>query len=80
MVCGGSCSRYDVAQEMVKILELENDVTIVKVDSDYFKSEYFAQRPASEKLINRKLDLRGLNKMGDWRESLRIYLEKDFKK
>lgn len=78
MVCGGSCSRFDVAKEMIKILEIE-EVKIVKVDSDYFKSEYFATRPASEKLINRKLELRGLNKMGDWRESLRIYLEKDYK-
>jgi dTDP-4-dehydrorhamnose reductase len=79
MVCGGSCSRYDVALEMLEILGLKEDIVLKKVESDFFKAEYFATRPASEKLINRKLDIRKLNKMGEWKESLRAYLEKDFK-
>ncbi|MBD3169551.1 MAG: sugar nucleotide-binding protein [candidate division Zixibacteria bacterium] len=73
MVCGGSCSRYDVAEEFVKLLGLENEIKIEIVDSGYFKTEYFAPRPASEKLVNLKLESRGINYMRDWRECLRDY-------
>lgn len=74
MVCGGVTSRLEVAQEIVRILELGAKVTINEVTSDYFRKEYFALRPASERLVNSKLDLRGLNRMRDWRIALREYL------
>ena len=32
------------------------------------------KRPKSERLINKKLDLRGLNIMRDWKEALVEYL------
>ena len=75
MVCGGVTGRLEVAEELLKILQLTNDVKINAVDSDYWKKEYFASRPASERLLDRKLDLRGLNIMRDWRVCLREYLE-----
>jgi dTDP-4-dehydrorhamnose reductase len=78
-VCEGSCSRYDVALEFVKLLGLEKTVKVTKVTSDYFKTEYFAPRPASEKLLNVKLTMRGINYMRDWREALADYSE-EFKK
>jgi len=74
LVCGGLTSRFDVACEMLKILGLENKIKINKVSSDYFKKEYFAKRPRSERLINKKLDLRGLNLMRDWKEGLTEYI------
>ena len=74
LVCGGLTSRFDVAVEILKILGLENKIKINKVSSDYFKKEYFAKRPRSERLINKKLDLRGLNLMRDWREALIEYI------
>jgi dTDP-4-dehydrorhamnose reductase len=46
----------------------------VPVTSDYFSQEYFAHRPASERLINKKLNLRGLNKMQSWEDALQEYL------
>jgi len=64
-VCRGDCSRYDVALEMIKLLEL--DIPVNLVSSDFFKSEYWAPRPYSEKLINLKLDSRGLNNMRSWK-------------
>lgn len=74
-VCKGSCSRLDVAVEFVKLLGLENNITITTVSSDYFKSSYFAPRPASEKLVSMKLDARGLNVMRDWKICLEEYAQ-----
>ncbi len=73
MVCGGSCSRYDAAVEFVRLLRLEERVRIEIVESAYFENEYFAPRPRSEKLVNLKLDARGINFMRDWRECLAEY-------
>jgi dTDP-4-dehydrorhamnose reductase len=59
----------------LKILGKEKDIKITTVSSDYFKNEYFAERPASERLITKKLDLRGVNQMRDWRVALKEYIE-----
>jgi len=75
MVCEGSCSRYDVAAEFIRSLELEDIIKINMVGSDFFKSEYFAPRPKSEKLINLKLSARGINFMRDWKACLKEYAE-----
>jgi dTDP-4-dehydrorhamnose reductase len=74
MVCGGVTGRLEVATEIVRLLGLENTVTIKPVSSDYFAKEYFAERPPSERLLDRKLMLRGLNVMRDWRVCLADYL------
>lgn len=71
MVCGGETGRYEVALEIVKLFALEDNVKVTRVTSDYFKKEYFAERPSSERLINKKLNLRGLNTMRDWKSSLK---------
>ncbi len=75
MVCGGQTSRLEVARELVSILGLTDRVTVTPVSSDHFKDVYFAARPPSERLINTKLDLRGLNLMRDWKVALREYLD-----
>lgn len=72
-VCEGDCSRYDVAKEFISLLGLEDEVEVKKVSSDYFKKEYFAPRPDSEKLINVKLNARNLNFMPNWKEALKEY-------
>lgn len=74
LVCNGLTSRLEVAQELVRILKLENDIKISPVKSEYFAKEYFAKRPASERLVNKKLELRGLNKMQSWEDALAQYL------
>jgi dTDP-4-dehydrorhamnose reductase len=74
MVCDGITGRLEVAQELIKVLGLESEVKVTPVDSDYWKAEYFADRPLSERLINRKLQLRGLNMMRDWRVCLAEYI------
>jgi dTDP-4-dehydrorhamnose reductase len=76
MVCEGITSRLEVAHEIIGLLGLERDVNISEVTSDYFKTEYFAERPPSERLINRRLNLRNLNTMRHWKVGLREYLER----
>lgn len=75
MVCGGMTSRLEVAKELLSLLNLENEIKIKEVSSDFFKKEYFAERSPSERLINKKLELRALNIMRDWRIALKEYLE-----
>jgi dTDP-4-dehydrorhamnose reductase len=79
MACQGVTSRLEVATELISILGLEGKVKINKVSSDHFQQEYFAPRPASERLLNRKLELRGVNLMRDWRIALRDYLRDYFR-
>lgn len=73
-VCGGETSRLEVATELLKILRKEGDIKITAVSSDYFKDTYYAERPPSERLATTKLDLRGVNKMRNWKEALESYL------
>jgi dTDP-4-dehydrorhamnose reductase len=75
-VCGGSGSRYDVAVAMIEQLGLQGKVELSRVSSEHFARDYFAPRPASEKLVNLKLNARGLNVMRDWRVCLNEYLER----
>lgn len=75
MVCGGQTSRLEVATELIRLLNLENKVKLTPVGSDFFKETYFAERPPCERLLNRKLNIRNLNLMRDWREALKDYLD-----
>ena len=74
MVCQGLTSRIDVAHEILDILNLNKIVKINRVDSNFFSKEYFAERPNSERLINKKLELRKMNIMRDWNIGLKEYL------
>tara|TARA_X000000950_G_scaffold266101_1_gene341212 strand:- start:18277 stop:19185 length:909 start_codon:yes stop_codon:yes gene_type:complete len=76
MVCDGLTGRFEVAQELINTLGLDNKVKVISVGSDYWQAEYSAPRPPNERLINKKLDMRGLNVMRDWRLCLKEYLEK----
>jgi dTDP-4-dehydrorhamnose reductase len=74
-VCGGQTSRLEVANELLSVLGKQEEIKITTVSSDYFKDIYFAERPASERLLTKKLDLRGVNKMRDWKISLKEYID-----
>ncbi len=79
MVCGGITGRLEVAQELVKQLGLSGEVKVTAVSSDHFKEIYFSARPPSERLIDKKLDLRGANIMRDWKVCLEEYLDNYYK-
>ena len=74
MVCGGLTGRLEVAKEILSILGKTGDIIITPVPSTHFSEVYSAPRPVSERLINKKLDLRGLSKMRPWQEALKEYL------
>jgi len=78
MTCEGGPSRYEVAEEMLNILGLHDDINLIEVDSDYFIDEYFAPRPDSEVLDNLRLKEINLNEMSSWKTGLRSYLERDW--
>ena len=79
LVCEGQTSRVQVASEIIKIIGMEDEIKINEVDSSYFSKTYFAERPISENLDNKKLKLRNLSTMKDWKISLREYLEISYK-
>jgi len=78
MVCGGFTSRLDVVRAILNILDIEDEIKVTEVSSDYFKNEYFAARPVSERLINQKLNLRNLNVMQSWQDALKEYLNSEY--
>lgn len=78
LVCEGATGRLEVAEKILSICNLDKKIEIIKVTSDFFKKEYFAHRPSSERLVNSKLQLRGLDKMRKWEVCLEEYLNKSF--
>ncbi len=79
MVCAGITGRFEVAAELLKVLGLQKEIKLTAVSSDYFKEIYFAARPASERLVDKKLDLRNLNIMRDWKLCLKEYIRDYYK-
>ena len=79
MVCDGITGRFEVATELIDILGLKDSIKVTPVTSDYWKEEYFADRPPSERLIDKKLDLRGANIMRDWKVCLKEYIDNYYK-
>ena len=79
MVCGGITGRLEVAQEIIRLIGKEDEIKITPVSSDFFAEEYFADRPMSERLITKKLQLRNSNIMRNWRVCLKEYIEISYK-
>ena len=78
LVCGGLTGRFEVAEEVLNFFKLSDEVKLTKVNSEFFKKEYFAPRPDSERLINAKLNIRNFNVMRDWKVCLEDYLSSSF--
>jgi dTDP-4-dehydrorhamnose reductase len=74
MVCEGLTSRLEVAKELLALTYMEDKITITEVSSDHFSEEYFAERPNSECLINKRLNELDLNVMRDWKIALEEYI------
>lgn len=76
MVCSGQTSRFEVSEELLSILNLKDKIKLTPVKSTFFNETYFAERPACERLTNKKLEIRNLNLMQDWRIALKEYISK----
>jgi dTDP-4-dehydrorhamnose reductase len=79
LACEGLTSRVEIAQAILELRGLTNQVAITQVPSSYFTKEYFASRPPSECLVNSKLNLRQLNRMRHWKVALKAYLDDYYK-
>lgn len=71
----GNTNRLEIANEIISILGLQQEIEIFGVPSDYFSKAYHAPRPDCECLVNKRLDSMGLNIMRHWKVALREYLE-----
>lgn len=78
LVGQGEANRYEVTCKILDILGLTNKIKINKVDSIFFKNEYFAIRPSSEQLINKKLEQKSINYMRDWKICIEEYINKNY--
>jgi dTDP-4-dehydrorhamnose reductase len=78
LVCEGQTSRTDVAKAILDYYNLNKKIDIIDVDSSYFSKDYFAIRPPSERLENKKLNSLNLNIMRDWKVALYEYLDIKF--
>ncbi len=74
--CDGGGSRADVARFMLEKLGVADKVKVREVDSTYFKQNYFAARPRSEKLINIELKKIAPHLTRDWQICLDEYLKR----
>ncbi len=79
MACDGLTSRLEIAQAILEFTGLQNRVSITQVPSSHFSQQYFAKRPASECLINSKLNLRQINGMRHWKLALKACLDDYYK-
>lgn len=68
----GTCSRFEIAEQIIDALGVGDRVKLLPVLSDAFPLP--AERPDSEMLRNLKLDLIGVDNMPDWKVSLRKYI------
>ena len=72
--CDGGGSRADVAKFLLECLGVESQVKIKEVDSSFFKENYFAPRPKSEKLVNIELKKIAPHLTRDWKICLKEYV------
>ena len=79
LVCQGVTGRLEVAKRILFVCGLETKIEIIEVNSEHFTEDYFVARPNSERLINKKLQLRGLDQMRDWKICLDEYLTESYK-
>jgi len=77
MVCKGETNRYEIAKHILSVINVK-DAVIDPVDSDFFKKDFFVTRATSERLINKNLDLNGINLMRTWQEAMTEYLMEDW--
>jgi len=66
--CNGSASRFEIAQEFVRLLGVS--VAVQRVNSSFFEREYHAPRPKSEVLLNSRIE--GFTPR-HWKEALAVY-------
>jgi len=80
MVSEGNCSRFDVANKIIELLEMK-DVSIVPATSSdiIISEEYFVPRAGSEVMINQRILDMELRVMRNWEDAIQEYLLEEIK-
>ena len=65
MVCEGFTGRLEVAHEIIRLLNMNDEIDINEVNSNFFIEKYFAERPNCERLVNKRLNDKGMKAAND---------------
>ena len=78
MASHGSCSFYELTNELLKILKIEKKFTVSRISAKILSKREVARRPLSVIMNNSRLRQENLDRQRDWKISLKDYLEKPY--
>tara|TARA_B110000967_G_C18790697_1_gene513166 strand:+ start:35 stop:976 length:942 start_codon:yes stop_codon:yes gene_type:complete len=78
MASHGSCSFFELTNELLKILNLKKIFTLSQISAKILSKREVARRPLSVIMSNNRLKQENLDRQRDWKISLKEYLEKPY--
>ena len=78
MASHGSCSFFELTNELLKILNIEKVFTINRISAKILNKREVARRPLSVVMSNSRLKQENLDRQRDWEISLKEYLKKPY--
>ena len=78
MASHGSCSFFELTNELLKILNIEKVFTINRISAKILNKREIARRPLSVIMSNSRLKQENLDRQRDWEISLKEYLKKPY--
>ena len=78
MASHGSCSFFELTNELLKILNIKNKFTVSCISAKILEKREFARRPLSVIMSNSRLKQENLDRQRNWKLSLKDYLEKPY--
>jgi dTDP-4-dehydrorhamnose reductase len=78
MASHGSCSFYELTNELLKILKIEKKFTVSRISAKILSKREVARRPLSVIMNNSRLKQENFDRQRDWKVSLKDYLEKPY--
>ena len=78
MASHGSCSFFELTNELLKILNIKDKFTVNCISSKILEKREVARRPLSVIMNNSRLKQENLDRQRDWKLSLKDYLEKPY--
>ena len=78
MASHGSCSFFELTNELLEILDIKNQFTASCISSKILEEREVARRPLSVIMNNNRLKQENLDRQRNWKSSLKEYLEKPY--
>ena len=76
----GKTSFYELAKEIVFLLDLEDKIKVIPINSSKFSEKERAKRPSSVIMQNKRLKNEGFDYQRSWKEGLKEYLSHEYYK